>query len=56
MPEVVGWKLETLECIQKTICVKLDLKIRGVDFVASLILLGSKGIDVTLEIGLVKQA
>jgi hypothetical protein len=34
----------------------LDLKIRGVDFVANLILLESKGIDVNLEIGLVKQA
>jgi hypothetical protein len=34
----------------------LNLKIRGVDFVANLILLESKGIDVTLEIGLVKQA
>jgi hypothetical protein len=34
----------------------LNLKIRGVDFVANLILLESKGIDVTLEIWLVKQA
>jgi hypothetical protein len=34
----------------------LNLKIRGVDFVANLILLESKGIDVILEIGLVKQA
>jgi hypothetical protein len=33
----------------------LDLKIRGVD-VANIILLESKGIDVTLEIWLVKQA
>jgi hypothetical protein len=30
-------------------CHKLNLKIRGVDFVANLILLESKGIDVTLE-------
>jgi hypothetical protein len=35
---------------------KLNGKIRGVDFVANLILLESKGIDVSLEIGLVKQA
>jgi hypothetical protein len=33
----------------------LDLKIRGVD-VANIILLESKGMDVTLEIWLVKQA
>jgi hypothetical protein len=39
-------------------CHRLNLKIRGggVDFVANLILLESKDIDVTLEIGLVKQA
>jgi hypothetical protein len=30
-------------------CHKLNLKISGVDFVANLILLESKGIDVTLE-------
>jgi hypothetical protein len=29
----------------------LDLKIRGLDFVSNLILLESKGIDATLEIG-----
>jgi hypothetical protein len=34
----------------------LNLKIRGVDFVANLILLESKGIDITIEIWLVKQA
>jgi hypothetical protein len=34
----------------------LNLKISGVDFVANLILLESKGICITLEIGLVKQA
>jgi hypothetical protein len=34
----------------------LNLKIRVVDFVANLILLESKGRDITLEIGLVKQA
>jgi hypothetical protein len=40
----------------KGICLKLNLKIREVYFVANLILSESKGIDVTLEIGLVKQA
>jgi hypothetical protein len=34
----------------------LNLKIKGVDLIAVLILLESKGIDVTLEIGLIKQA
>jgi hypothetical protein len=33
----------------------LNLKIRGVDFDANLILLKSKGTNATLEIGLVKQ-
>jgi hypothetical protein len=38
-------------CIQKTICLKLNLKIRGgADFIASLIVLDSKGIDVILGI------
>jgi hypothetical protein len=31
-----------------TICHKLNLKIRGVDFVANLVVLDSKGIDVIL--------
>jgi hypothetical protein len=34
----------------------LNLKIRGIDFGANLILLESKGTYVTLGIGLVKQA
>jgi hypothetical protein len=42
--------------ILKIMCHRVNLKIRGVDFVANLILLESKGLDVTLEIGLVKQA
>jgi hypothetical protein len=37
-------------CIRKTICLKLNLKIRGADFIASLIVLDSKGIDVILGI------
>jgi hypothetical protein len=56
-PKVVGWKLEALEemCSEDNM-IKLNLKIRGVDFDANLILLESKGTYVTLGIGLVKQA
>jgi hypothetical protein len=36
--------------ILKTMCHRLNLKIRGVDFVVSLIVLDSKGIDVTFGI------
>jgi hypothetical protein len=32
----------------RTLCLKVNLKIRGVDFVANLIVLESKGIDVIL--------
>jgi hypothetical protein len=32
------------------LCLKVNLKIRGVDFIANLIVLESKGIDVILEI------
>jgi hypothetical protein len=33
------------------ICHRLNLKIRGLDFVVSLIVLDSKGIDVILKMG-----
>jgi hypothetical protein len=39
------WK----RCIQEMICLKFNLKIRGVDFVANLIILELKGIDAILE-------
>jgi hypothetical protein len=34
----------------RQLCLKVNLKIRGVDFVANLIVLESKGIDVILGI------
>jgi hypothetical protein len=36
-------------CLVRQLCPKVNLKIRGVDFVANLIVLESKGIDVILE-------
>jgi hypothetical protein len=53
---VFGWKLATLEEMYPKDSRRLNLKIRGVDFVTNLIGLDSKGLDVIHGIGLVKKA
>jgi hypothetical protein len=46
---LLEWKFVALEEIYpKIICHRLNLKIRGVDFVANLIVLDSTGIDIIL--------